>query len=210
MLLHGEHDIQILKPLVGDSTLYTSEHRFLDAQDKGKLSVFVAEKLFKHAGEVHIRIIDHLVIKGLGGFGYKGTMQSVLGTSEKPNRKPDHTSEEQTNPGQAFIYRLNGDVNPLHVDPKIAKQAGFDRPILHGLCFFGFSTRAVYEQYCGNDPSRVTRVAVRFTSPVFPGETLIVDMWKESPSKIYFETRTKERGHIALKGIMEIAPAAKL
>jgi acyl dehydratase len=87
------------------------------------------------------------------------------------------------------LYRLNGDKNPLHIDPKVAQKAKFERPILHGLCTFGFSSRAIYEKYGNNDPTTISKIAGRFTSHVYPGETLLVEMWKVPGSnKVYFET----------------------
>ena len=102
-----------------------------------------------------------------------------------------------------MLYRLNGDDNPLHIDPAVAAKGNFPRPILHGLCSYGFSARAVYDKFGGADPTRVKKVATRFTSHVFPGETLIVDMWK-SGDRVYYETKTKERGLVVIKGIMEL------
>ena len=117
---------------------------------------------------------------------------------------PDWTSEEKTLPQQAIIYRLNGDTNPLHIDPKASTLGGFERPILHGLCFYGFTSRMVYDKFGNNDPSTIKKVSARFTSHVYPGESLIVDMWKDSKGgKIYYEARTKERNLVVLKGIME-------
>ena len=94
-----------------------------------------------------------------------------------PERAPDHVCDLATLPQQALIYRLSGDYNPLHADPKIARQAGFDRPILHGLCTYGIACRAILKAYCDNDPKRLKSMFSRFSSPVYPGETIRTDMW---------------------------------
>lgn len=104
---------------------------------------------------------------------------------------------------------MNGDYNPLHIDPDMASMGGFDKPIIHGLCTFGFSARAIYEKFGKGDPTAIKTFGGRFTSHVFPGETYIVEMWKEG-NKIIFETKTKERGKVSLRGFAELKEQAKL
>ena len=124
-----------------------------------------------------------------------------------PERKPDAVCETDTRADQALIYRLSGDRNPLHSDPKIAKLAGFPRPILHGLCTYGITCRAVLQTYADYDPTRFKSHQARFSSPVFPDETISVDMWKDG-SVISFEARAKERGVTVIKnGKSVLAPA---
>ena len=124
LILHGEEEIEIRKQMKADGTKYVCEQRFLDFQDKGKMTIVVVEKLFKEVttGEVYVRMIDHTVLRGFGGFGYKGIQPSVLGSGkvDRPSRQPDFTAEEPTLPNQAIVYRLNGDTNPLHIDPNVA------------------------------------------------------------------------------------------
>ena len=155
-LLHAEQSLEILKPLKNDSSRYLCVQKYLDFQDKGKLTIMTLEETFSCAltGELHVRIIDRSVLRGAGGFGFKGTAKSVLKLN-KPDRVPDMTAVEPIRQDQAIIYRLNGDKNKLHIDPKVAKNVGFDRPILHGLCFYGISARAVIDRYSEGDPSRV-------------------------------------------------------
>jgi len=171
--------------------LITKEQRVTD--DKGELIAMNLSTTF---------------IKGLGGFGDKGTYKITY--QKKPKRNPDHIAFEYIAPNQAFLYRLSGDWNPLHVDPDRAAVGGFDKPILHGLCSFGITGRAVYSKYCNNEPSNFKKIASRFTSHVFPGETLEINMWKED-NIVIFETKTKERGKVCLIGYVELRePAAKL
>lgn len=117
--------------------------------------------------------------------------------------------ESKTEENLAFLYRLNLDSNPLHIIPELAEVGGFDKPILHGLCTYGHTVRMVYQNYCDGDETRIQRTGVRFTSHVFPGETLVCEMWKRGDN-IIFKTRTKERGKVALKGYVGLKPSAKL
>jgi acyl dehydratase len=113
-------------------------------------------------------------IRGEGGWGGD---RGPSGAVEFPDRAPDHTVAYATRPDQALLYRLSGDRNPLHSDPKFAAMGGFDRPILHGLCSFGFTGRALLHALCQSDPDRFVSMAARFSKPVFPGEELTVTMW---------------------------------
>ena len=113
-------------------------------------------------------------------------------------------------PNQAMLYRLNNDLNPLHAAPQMAALGGFERPIMHGLCTFAVSTRAVQKKYAANDAWLISQISARFTSHVFPGETLIVSMWKESNGKVVFATKTKERGKVVCQGHLVLKQEAKL
>jgi 3-hydroxyacyl-CoA dehydrogenase/3a,7a,12a-trihydroxy-5b-cholest-24-enoyl-CoA hydratase len=110
-----------------------------------------------------------------------------------PDRRPDATVELTTLPQQALLYRLSGDMNPLHADPEFAKMAGYDRPILHGLCTFGHVGRAVLRAYCDNDPARFKSFEARFSGVVFPGETIVTEMWKADAEQVVVRARVRER-----------------
>jgi acyl dehydratase len=133
-------------------------------------------------------------VRGAGGFGGDRGPSDRL--HEPPPRKPDHEVRYETRPDQALLYRLSGDRNPLHSDPEFARAAGFPRPILHGLCTYGFTGRALLHTLCGSDPSRFKSMEGRFSKPVFPGETLTIAMWIDGRI-CTFQTKN-ERGEVVL------------
>jgi acyl dehydratase len=194
MVVHGEQKVEFHKTLPTEAEI-TAEARIIGAYDKGKDkgAVIYTETVLKDAstGEAIATLTGSTFARGDGGFG--GPSEGAPEPHEVPLRAPDQTVEFTTRPDQALIYRLSGDRNPLHSDPGIAKAAGFPRPILHGLCTYGITCRAVLQAYADFDPSRIKSHQVRFSSPVFPGETIAVDLWKDGPV-ISFEARVKERG----------------
>ena len=196
MLVHGEQYLEIRKPLP-TSGIVTSTAKISDIFDKGSGLLMVKEVISRDEDDEILAISkSSSFIRGLGGFG------GERGTSEKidiPDRDPDVTHEEKTLTIQALIYRLSGDGNPLHVDPeKVRATANFENPILHGLSSFGFATRAIMKHCCGNDPDKLKSIGVRFSRHVFPGDTLITEMWRVSDSEIVFQMKCKERDVIVL------------
>ena len=179
MLLYGEENIEVIKPITADLKLRVEE-KVADLADKGKLTAVTEESLIKNAstGEVHVKILRKLILRGAGGFGHKGGSRDIA-YPEIPKRAPDAVLEDKTLPSQALIYRLNGDTNPLHIDKDMAAIGGFDKPILHGLCSYGFTSRLIYQKYCSGNPKALAKFSSRFVSHVFPGETLVVETWKE-------------------------------
>lgn len=149
-------------------------------------------------GEVVAVQVSRMFIRGIGGFGFKGNSK-VEPLPAAPNRAPDRSITEATQPNQAILYRLNSDSNPLHIAPEMAAMGGFDRPILHGLCSFGFAARAVLKEFCNNDVTAFKEINTRFTSHVFPGESLVTDMWQEG-DKVIFTTKTVEREKVVIQG----------
>lgn len=146
-------------------------------------------------GTQYAKLISGVFIRGLGGFG--GEKQPAEPTYSPPSRAPDAVGEFKTSPHQALLYRLSGDYNPLHADPKVAKMVGFPGPILHGLATFGIAASTILQTLFNNDPAQFKAVRVRFASPVFPGETLVTEMWKEGKDVI-FQSKVKERNIVVL------------
>lgn len=209
MLLYGEENLEIFKPITADLNLRVEE-RIADLADKGKMTALTEESLIKNAetGETLVRVIRSLMIRGVGGYGYKGGSHAVK-YPDIPKRAPDQIAESKSDANQALLYRLNGDLNPLHVDPDMAAMGGFDKPIIHGLCSSAFTARMIYEKFCNGNPKALAKYSTRFTSHVFPGETYVLEMWKEG-NTIIFQTKTKERGLVAVKGFAELRDLAKL
>lgn len=193
MLLHGEQYTEIVAPPLPLSAEVVTEGVVSGVYDKGKgalLTIDFSTK-DKKTGKELIKNVMSAFIRGEGGFG--GDAKSPEPGNEPPDRKPDAVIEYPTLPQQALLYRLSGDKNPLHVDPNMAKMGGFDVPILHGLCTFGNLGRAVIDSFCDGDPKRFKAIKVRFSKPVFPGETIVCQMWKESDNEIICKASVKER-----------------
>ena len=143
------------------------------------------------SGDKLATLVGSTFARGDGGFG--GPSEGQPEPHQVPDRKPDLSLDFPTLPNQALLYRLSGDRNPLHSDPAFAKRVGFPRPILHGLCTYGITCRAVLQSYAEYDPAKFKSHAARFSSPVFPGETITVDLWQDGKI-ISFEARVKDRG----------------
>jgi 3-hydroxyacyl-CoA dehydrogenase/3a,7a,12a-trihydroxy-5b-cholest-24-enoyl-CoA hydratase len=193
MLLHGEQYTEIVEPPLPTSADVVTEGVVSGIYDKGKGALVTIDFSTKDkaTGKELIKNVMSAFIRGEGGFG--GDAKAPEPGNEPPDREPDATIEYTTTRQQALLYRLSGDKNPLHVDPNMAKMGGFDVPILHGLCTFGNLGRAVIEAYCDDDPSRFKSIKVRFSKPVFPGETIATQMWKVSDTEIVCKARVVER-----------------
>jgi len=202
MVLHGEQAISLKAPIPTRGTLTTTP-TVTAVYDKGKGAVVVVETdTVNDKGTLLFHNTAAIFIRGEGGFG--GERGPSGARNVPPDRKPDKTVAYATLPQQALIYRLSGDMNPLHADPDFAKLGGFDVPILHGLCSYGLAGRAVLSAFCGNDPARMKGFEVRFAGVVFPGETLTTDMWDVGGGKIVVTART-ERGEALSSAAAEIA-----
>jgi acyl dehydratase len=189
MLLHGEQDIELHRPLPASAKL-VSESRIAGLYDKGKAALVVFEVSTSEQGGAPLFTNRFsLFLRGEGGFG--GESGPKVG-NETPQRAPDLTVESKTLPQQALLYRLSGDKNPLHADPGFAKMGGFDVPILHGLCSFGIVCKAAVDKALGGDVARVARYQARFAGVFFPGETMVTSIWRE-PGKLLVAASSKER-----------------
>jgi acyl dehydratase len=190
MLLHGEQDIEIHRPLPTSARL-VSESRIAGLYDKGKAALVVFEvKTSEKGGAPLFTNRFSLFLRGEGGFG--GDSGPKVG-NDAPQRAADLVVESRTLPQQALLYRLSGDKNPLHADPAFAKMGGFDVPILHGLCSFGIVCKAAVDRALGGDVAKVARYQARFAGVFFPGETMITSIWKE-PGRLLVASTSKERG----------------
>jgi acyl dehydratase len=196
MVLHGEQRIELRGPIPTSGKLST-KGKIGAIYDKGSGAVAVIDSETKDAnGTVLFANSSSIFIRGEGGFG-GDRGPSASSKNVPPERTPDHTVEYKTSTDQAALYRLSGDRNPLHIDPEFAKLGGFDRPILHGLCTFGHVGRAILYSCCGGDPARFKDFEVRFSGVVFPGETIVTDIWQEG-GRCLVQARTKERGEAVI------------
>lgn len=192
MILHGEQTTEVLCDKIPTSADTLTSTRIVNVYDKGKGALIVLEAVTSTAdGRDLFRNTFGIFVRGEGGFG--GESGPPPG-NEAPEREPDHTLEYPTMSHQAILYRLSGDYNPLHIDPEFAAFGGFDKPILHGLCTYGNCVRGAVDAVCGGDPTRLASIKARFASPVMPGETIAVDLWKEDDKAFILRARVKERG----------------
>ncbi|CAI2377747.1 unnamed protein product [Moneuplotes crassus] len=208
-LLHGEQIVEVFNPIVPGSTIKCVA-TIEDVADKVKGMLFIVkiDILDPENPEMqYSRCYMNCYVKGYGGFGDKGVLG--LRMPSPPIRTPDQTLEISTNEKLASLYRICGDLNPLHMIPSAAKSVGFDKPILHGLCTYGILSRAVYKTYCQEDPTLIKSVSARFCSHVFPGETIKIDLYKEANS-VFFSASTKERGLVVCTGVVDLTPLAKI
>jgi acyl dehydratase len=198
MVVHGEQKVELHKPLPASGT-FTASGRTTGAFDKGKdkgaviynETVWVDDK-----GEKVATLTGSTFARGDGGFG--GPSEGAPEPHATPDRAADLSVDIATRPDQALLYRLNGDRNPLHSDPDFAKRAGFPRPILHGLCTYGLTCRAVLSAITDYDPDQILSHQARFSAPVFPGDVVTVDLWRDGKA-ISFEARVKARGATVIK-----------
>jgi acyl dehydratase len=187
-VLHAEQGFELHRPLPVEGQLRTTA-RVAAIWDKGKGALVVIEAhAVDAAGDPLYSTRSSVYIRGEGGWGGERGPSGKANTP--PDRAPDHVITYSTRPDQALLYRLNGDRNPLHSDPTFAQRAGFDRPILHGLCTYGFTGRALLHALCNGDPDRFKGMEGRFSAPVLPGDDLTVNMWVEDGEAVFQTART--------------------
>jgi len=198
MVVHGEERLKVHAPLPAEGTI-ECRGKITGCYDKGagKGAIILADTEIrdKASGQLLVTIGMTIFARGDGGFG--GPAGGGPEPHKLPERAPETAIAYKTLESQALIYRLSGDRNPLHADPNFAQMAGFPRPILHGLCTYGNACRAVVEAYCDFDPTRIVEFNARFSAPVFPGETLETQMWRDG-DVVSFRTRVVERDVIAI------------
>ena len=197
MVVHGEQRLKLHRPLPPAGDLVAAS-RVIGAYDKGEgkgALILTETDLTLRSGEKLCTLGSTIFARGDGGFG--GPREGNPKPHAIPERAADHHFEAETRIDQAALYRLCGDRNPLHIDPEFAKMAGFDKPILHGLCSYGTACRAILENLCDYDHRRILEFDARFSAPVIPGETLLFEVWEDGKT-LSFTARVKERDVVAL------------
>lgn len=198
-VLHGEQGLHIFRSLPTAGTVI-GRTRVVDVVDKGagKGALVLSERdiLDQATEDLLCRLTSTSFLRGDGGFG--GPSRPTPPAHSVPERTPDIEIACPTLPQAALIYRLSGDYNPLHADPDVARVGGFDRPILHGLCTFGVASYAVLVGAAGRDPDRLASLDVRFTAPVYPGETITTQIWTGEDGVVSFRSRVRERNLVVL------------
>lgn len=205
-VLHGEQGLVLHKPLPASGTVVgkTVIEEIVDkGAGKGALLYSRREVRDKETGALLASLSSTSFLRGNGGFG--GPSGPTKPVHSVPERTPDLICDLPTLPQAALIYRLSGDYNPLHADPEVAAAAKFARPILHGLCTFGVAGHALLRTLCAYDPARLKRMEVRFSAPVFPGETVRTEIWREGEGRFGFRCRIVERDIVAINnGLAEV------
>lgn len=198
MVLHGEQRLTVHRPLPVAAEIEADERvtgAFDKGKDKGAFVIIEKTLRLKGSGEKLCTLSATTVARGDGGFG--GPKEGAPEPHMLPTRAPDLVHACDTRPDQTFLYALSGDRNPLHRDPKIAKLAGFPRPILHGLCTYGTACRAIIATVCKYDADRIVGFDARFSAPVFPGETVVTEMWVDGRI-VSFRSKLKERDVVVI------------
>uniref|UniRef100_UPI00358F2DB2 peroxisomal multifunctional enzyme type 2 n=1 Tax=Myxine glutinosa TaxID=7769 RepID=UPI00358F2DB2 len=208
-VLHGEQYLEVIK-LPPTSGKLISEASVADVTDKGSWTVILINVHTHDEDKVPVSFNQFtLLVPSSGGFAGSRSSGKMKKTHIKPpNRVPDASTTEKTTVDQAALYRLSGDFNPLHIDSEISSLAGFPKPILHGLCLFGFVARHVLQRYANGDGSKLKAIKVRFSKPVIPGQTLTTDMWKEG-HRVIFQMKVENGGVVLSGGYIDLVPDKK-
>ena len=198
-VLHGEQGLTIHRALPAAGTV-VGRMRIEEIVDKGPgkgALIYSVRELRDHAsGELLCSLTSTSFCRADGGFG--GPSGPTRAPHPLPERAPDFACDLRTLPQAALIYRLSGDYNPLHADPAVAVAAGFKQPILHGLCTYGVAGHALLKTLCAYDPARLRRMDLRFSAPVYPGETVRTEIWRDAPGRASFRARVLERDVVVL------------
>jgi acyl dehydratase len=204
--VHGEQGIRMHKPLptTGDIVGALAITDIVDkGKDKGAIVYFERTLRERESGDLLCTLTATMFCRADGGFG--GPAGAPRAPQAMPQRAPDAVCDLPTSPQAALLFRLNGDVNPLHAEPAVGRAAGFRQPILHGLCTYGVVGHALLRTCCGYDPARLAAMHARFSAPVYPGESIRTEMWREG-GVVLFRARVLGRDVVALdNGSAEIS-----
>jgi acyl dehydratase len=202
-MVHGEQSIRLLGELPPEATVVAT-NRVVSLTDKGAgkgaIAVTLRRLREQSSGDLLAESRQMTFLRGDGGFSEKSGISDPgpEPNSEVPDRAPDIEVSLPTLDRQALLYRLSGDFNPLHSEPAVARAAGFTRPILHGLCTYGMAAHALLKTVCGYRAERLRELAVRFTAPVYPGETIRFQLWRRAPGEMQLRARIDARDVIIL------------
>lgn len=195
-MVHGEQSVQLHDALPPSGVLIGKSRvsRLVDKGDGKGAIMHVEKELWTETGNQLVAVCEQLLfLRGNGGFSKSGGGdEPAAAPTPVPDRAPDQVVTLSTRPDQAVLYRLSGDLNPLHIDPGIAAKAGFPRPILHGLATYGFACRGLVEAFCDGDPAGLKSMRARMSAPVFPGDTIRLECWRVD-GRIAFQARVAER-----------------
>ena len=201
MIVHGAQRVRLKARLPSSGTLSTTA-KLRGIYDLRRFAVVLVDTETKdESGLLLFDTTSQIVWRGEGGFGGE-TPPREEKLVEMPKGQPaDFRIEEPTTPEQALLYRLSGDINPLHADPEFAAKVGFEQgPLLHGLCTYGHMVRHVAQGACGGDATRITGFEGKFSKPVWPGDTLVTEGWRVAPGKIALRVSVKERSENVITG----------
>lgn len=197
-LLQAGQELIMHKPLPPAATVEATT-RITEVSDKGaRIGAYIlTERTVSdvNTGEVYCTVITSILARGDGGFGTE--RRNLHKADVVPSRDPDFVCDLTTLPQQALLYRLSGDLNPLHASPEIAKAAGFKAPILHGLCTMGVLTHALLKTCCDYDPARFKHMRLRFSAPVYPGDTIRTEIWNEG-GHLAFRCKSLEQNKLVI------------
>ena len=201
MVVHGGQRVRLHAPIASAGTFHTTA-KIRGIYDLRRLaSIAIDTETKDDAGKLLFDTSWNIIVRGAGGFGGHPPPKEDTGIAVPKDRAPDFRIEEPTTKEQALLYRLSGDLNPLHADPAFAKAVGFEQgPILHGLCTYGFMVRHVAKGACGGDASKLTGFEAQFRKPVWPGDTIVTEGWNVAPGKIAISVRVKERDEAVISG----------
>lgn len=197
-IVHTGQEVIFHNPLPAAATVEAT-NRITECVDRGERlgALIVSERTVRdvEADRELCTLITTILARGNGGFGgdrkYKPRQDNI------PGRDPDYVCDLETLPQQALIYRLSGDFNPLHASPEAARNAGFDKPLLHGLCTMGVVTHALLKTVCDYEPDRFKRIRLRFSAPVYPGETIRTEVWRDG-NEVAFRARSIEQDKVVI------------